>query len=114
MRIELHGIELHGFHGVMAQERERGQRFLYDVELEVGERGANDRIEDAVDYRDVAAVVREVNEQPVDLLEALATKLADELMARFPVDAVRVRVRKPEVRPAGVDLDYAAVVAERP
>jgi hypothetical protein len=25
-----------------------------------------------------------------------------------------VRVRKPEVRPAGIDLEFAAVTAERP
>jgi 7,8-dihydroneopterin aldolase/epimerase/oxygenase len=114
VKIELHGIVLRGYHGVHEEERRFGQAFVYDVELEVGERGANDRLEDAVDYRDVAAVVREVNEQPVNLLEALATTLADELFARFPVESVRVRVRKPEVKPAGVELDYAAVVAERP
>jgi dihydroneopterin aldolase len=114
VRIELVGIELHGFHGVHAEERERGQRFVYDVELEVGEQGASDRLEEAVDYRLVAACVKELNERPVRLLEALASSLADELMARFPVSWVRVRVRKPEVRPAGVELDFAAVVAERP
>ena len=61
----------------------QGQRFLYDVELEVGERGADDRIEDAVDYREVAAAVREVGERPVRLLEALATAVADALVERF-------------------------------
>jgi dihydroneopterin aldolase len=112
--VELRGLELHGFHGVLPDERERGQRFVYDVELEVGERGANDRIEDAVDYRLVAAVVREVNDRPFGLLEALASTLADGLAERFPVDHVRVRVRKPEVRPAGIDLEFSAVTAERP
>jgi len=114
VRIELVGVELHGFHGVHAEERERGQRFVYDVELEVGERGASDRLEDAVDYRLVAACVKEVNDRPVQLLEALATSLADELMTRFEPESVRVRVCKPEVRPAGVELEFTAVTAERP
>ena len=114
MKIELHGLELFGHHGVLPEEQRDGQTFWFDVTLDVGERGSSDRIEDAVDYREVAAVVREVNERPVNLLEALASTLADELMRRFPVDGVRVRVRKPEVRPGGVDLDYAAVVAGRP
>ena len=40
-----------------------GQHFLFDVELEVGEAGSSDDdIEDAVDYRDVAACVREVSD----------------------------------------------------
>ena len=58
MKIELYGLELFGHHGVSEEERERGQRFVYDVELEVGDRGANDRVEDAVDYRRVAATRR--------------------------------------------------------
>jgi dihydroneopterin aldolase len=114
LKIELQGLELFGHHGVGEEERDRGQRFLYDVELEVGERGASDRIEDAVDYREVAAAVREVAGRPHRLLESLATELAETLVARFPVERARVRVRKPEVRPAGIDLEFAAVTAERP
>ena len=99
MRIELLGIALHGYHGVLEHERRDGQRFLFDVELEVGEAGSSDRIEDAVDYRDVAACVREVSDgRAFRLLEALATALADELVARFPAaKRVEVRVRKPDV-----------------
>ena len=99
MRIELLGIALHGYHGVLEHERRDGQRFLFDVELEVGEAGSSDRIEDAVDYREVAACVREVSDRHAfRLLEALATTLADELIARFPpAERVEVRVRKPDV-----------------
>jgi dihydroneopterin aldolase len=99
MRVELLGIALHGYHGVLEHERRDGQRFLVDVELEVGEAGSSDRIEDAVDYRDVAACVRQVSDgRAFRLLEALATALADELVARFPAaERVEVRVRKPDV-----------------
>ena len=81
MKIELRGLELFGYHGVHEEERERGQLFLYDVELEVGERGADDRIENAVDYSEVAAAVREVAAGRFRLLEALATAIADVLVA---------------------------------
>src|SRR5262249_41697690 len=114
MRIELRGIELFGHHGVTEDERDRGQRFVYDVELEVGERGASDRIEDAVDYRDVAQTGRRVAETRLALLEALAPAIADALYDQFSPERVSVRVRKPEVRPAGVELEFAAVTAERP
>ena len=114
MKVELHGIELHGFHGVLDEERRDGQRFLYDVELDVGERGTSDRIEDAVDYRDVAATVREVNDRQFRLLEALACAVADAIIERFPVERVKVRVRKPEVRPAGLLVEHSAVTVERP
>jgi dihydroneopterin aldolase len=113
VKVELHGIELRGFHGVLEHERRDGQLFVYDVELEVGERGSSDLIEEAVDYREVAAVVSEVNDRQFRLLEALGSALADELVARFPAEHVRVRVRKPEVEPAGLTLHFAAVTVER-
>jgi dihydroneopterin aldolase len=102
--VEVHDLRLFGRHGVHAEERERGQEFLFDVELEVGERGAADRLEEAVDYVAVAHAVREVSDaRPYALLEALASAVADELQRRFAPERLRVRVRKPEVRPAGLD-----------
>ena len=109
--IELAGLEIFGYHGVDEDERRDGQRFLYDVELDVGEAGSTDRIEEAVDYREVAACVREVSEsRAFHLLEALAAAVADALLDRFPVARVRVRVRKPDVR---LPVEFAAVSVER-
>jgi dihydroneopterin aldolase len=113
VRIELAGLELHGFHGVLEHERRDGQRFLFDVELEVGEAGASDRIEEAVDYREVVACVREISDaRAYRLLEALASALADALLERFPVERALVRVRKPDVILAA-PVELAAVSAER-
>ena len=84
VKVELHGLQLFGYHGVEDEEQRLGQLFLYDVELEVGERGVDDRIEDAVDYRHVAAAVREVNERRFKLLEALATAVADTRRRALP------------------------------
>jgi dihydroneopterin aldolase len=111
--VELEGLRLHGYHGVNEIEQRLGQTFLYDVRLDVGERGADDRIEGAVDYRLVVDAIREVNGHRFDLLEALATAVADELERRFAPAALRVRVRKPEVKPAGATVTHAAVVVER-
>ena len=109
--IELAGLEVFGYHGANEDERRDGQRFLYDLELEVGEVGSSDRIEDAVDYREVAACVREVSEgRAFHLLEALAAAVADALLDRFPVTRVRVRVRKPDVR---LPVEHAAATVER-
>ncbi len=113
MRIELSAVEVHGRHGVLESERQHGQRFLFDVELEVGEAGTSDRIEDAVDYREVVACVREVSDtQSYRLLEALATAVADELVARFPVAVAQVQVRKPDVV-LDPPVEYAAVSVVR-
>lgn len=102
--VEVLALRVFGRHGVHEEERERGQDFLFDVELEVGERGTSDRLEDAADYVEVARTVQEVSgAKQYALLEALATAVADELDRRFSPERLRVRVRKPEVRPAGLD-----------
>jgi len=102
--VEVQDLRVFGRHGVHDEERERGQDFLFDVRLDVGERGVSDRLEDAVDYVAVARTVQGVSDaQPCALLEALATAVADELERRFAPESVRVRVRKPEVRPAGLE-----------
>ena len=111
MIIELAGLELFGYHGVLEDEKQNGQTFWYDVELEVGEWGATDRLEEAVDYRLVVDAVREVNERRFELLEALASTIAETVMWRFALARVKVRVRK---RPAGLPVEYSAVTAERP
>ena len=115
MIVELHGLHVFGYHGVYEEEQRLGQLFLFDVELEVGERGADDRLEEAIDYAQVAAAIRELsNARRFDLSEALASATAELLHERFAPERVRVRVRKPQVKPAGMTVEYSAATAERP
>jgi dihydroneopterin aldolase len=110
MRIEISGIELRGFHGVLDHERREGQRFRFDVVVQVPEPAA-DAITAAVDYRDVVACVRDISDsRHFQLLETLAAAVAEELRRRFPIERAEVRVGKPEVELEG---GHAAVVAER-
>jgi dihydroneopterin aldolase len=110
--VELRGVELFGRHGVLEEERREGQTFLYDVWLTVSEAAVSDRIEDAVDYRLVVDRVREVNDgRDYNLLEALAAAVADALVESFPVEHVKVRVRK---RPADLPVEHSAATVERP
>jgi dihydroneopterin aldolase len=110
--VEVTGLRVFGRHGVHEEERRRGQQFVFDVELEVGERGSSDRLEDAVDYVEVARTVQEVSDgHTYALLEALAGAVADELERRFRPERVRVRVTKPEIRPAGLEGTVGVVVS---
>ncbi len=56
--VELESLEVFGRHGVLDEERRDGQMFLYDVRLELGGAPPSDRVEDTVDYRDIAECVR--------------------------------------------------------
>jgi dihydroneopterin aldolase len=109
--VELHGLEVFGRHGVLEEERLDGQTFVYDVEVEVQEPGS-DRIDDAVDYRLVAACVQEVSDsRSFELIESLAVAVADALVEQLAVSHVRVRVRKP--RPVGIAAEWSSATAER-
>ena len=115
MTVEVLGIELVGHHGVLQDERRRGQRFVVDVWLEAADERAtvSDSIDDAVDYRAVLAIVQETSTaRDYHLLEALASAIAERLVAELSVASVRVRVRKPDVRLA-LPVDHAAVTVER-
>ena len=115
MTIELVGLVVFGNHGYLEEERRLGQRFLVDLWVDVrGEATASDRIEDTVDYRRLAALVREVFAGPERLLlEALAGTIADGILERFAsVERARVRVRKPDVV-LDPPVEFAAVVVER-
>jgi dihydroneopterin aldolase len=111
IKVELYGLEVFGYHGVLEDERREGQTFLFDVEIEVSDAALSDRIEDAVDYRDVVSRVEEVSaRRKFQLLEALAAATADAIVADLPVEAARVRVRK---RPPSIAVEWSAASAER-
>ena len=113
--VELEALEVFGHHGATDEERERGQTFLYDVRLEVPDSALSDRLEDTVDYVEVAEVVQEIsNGRRFHLLETLAGAVADAVSERFAVERVRVRVRKRDVEPAGLAVAWTAATVERP
>jgi dihydroneopterin aldolase len=114
--VELYGLEVEGRHGVGEEERATPQPFLYDLWLEVPDASTGDDLADTVDYRDVVLAVRELSDgRQFQLLEAMAAAVADLLLERFSVEAVRVRVRKPAVRlDAPVEWTAATVERRRP
>jgi dihydroneopterin aldolase len=115
LHIELRGLSVHAHHGVYQHEQEHGQRFVFDVLLvPVSARACeSDRLDDAVDYGAVAGVVvRTATERRYDLIERLAAVIGDTLLARFPLQRVRVSVHKPEA-PIAHPFDDVVVTVER-
>ena len=96
--IEIRGLAVFAHHGVHEHERRDGQPFLFDVRMAVAAAaGASDRLEDAVDYGAVCALVVELAQGgPYNLIERLATVIADRIAESFPVAWVEVTVHKPQ------------------
>ncbi len=97
--IEVSGLSIYTHHGVSDAEREVGQRLLLDIRMEIGDTDATvtDRIDDTVDYGAIcefAALVAQ--RRSYKTLERLAAEIADRILVRFPVEAISVKVAKPE------------------
>ena len=111
-KIELRGMTFYGFHGVSPAEKELGQRFVVDVDIfrDLTTAGQTDDLGYTVDYTEVYRTVRDVVEGPSrNLLESVAAAIAERILAAHDIEAVRVRVRKPEVPMKGSILTHAAV-----
>lgn len=95
--IELRGLLLQGFCGVLPEEQDAPQpiEIDMDVEIDLEAPAASDRLEDTVDYAELVAVAeRVVREGRFALLERLAARIADSVMEEPRIDAVTVAVRK--------------------
>lgn len=114
-RIVITGIRGLGVHGALEEEQTRPQPFEVDVELAVDHAaaGESDRLDDTVDYAAVSeAVMRVIESEHHQLLERLATRIAEVCRADERVQGVTVTVRKlhPPVRAL---LDHVSVTVER-
>ena len=96
--ITLTGLRVFGRHGVYDEERRVGQDFVVDVTLRLDTRraAATDDVAGTVHYGELAEQIAAiVSGEPVDLLETLAARIADQVLAAELVDSVRVAVHKP-------------------
>lgn len=97
-QIVLLGVRAKGFHGVLEAEKREGQEFVVDVlmDVDLAPAGESDDLADTVSYAEVAGdVVALVEGEPLDLIEALAERVAAAVLSRPLVDAVQVVVHKP-------------------
>ena len=97
-RIELRGLRVVGRCGVLPEEVERGQPLEVDLDVvtDMAAARASDDLVDTVDYGAICAAVEQaIVDDHVRLLEFLAGKLADAVLAvDGRIVAVEVAVRK--------------------
>ncbi len=98
-------MTFHAYHGVWDEEREIGQRFEVDLELvtDVREAARTDKLKDTVDLYSVFETVEQVIlSGPFRLLETMAEKIARDVLQKYRVEQVVVRVRKPHAPIRGI------------
>lgn len=115
-RISLTGVRATGYHGVFPEERRDGQPFIADLVLftDLRPAAATDDLTLTAHYGEVAErVVEVITGEPLNLIEALAGRIADAVLAGFPVlSAVEVTVHKPKA-PITVEFGDVAVTVHR-
>ena len=98
MEIAIDGLEIYGYHGVLAEEKSLGQVFRFDLRLVIDACAGvdTDQVGDTVDYTEVIDIVTEIAGCcSYNLLERLAGASPKRFFERFGVDSVWVRVTKP-------------------
>lgn len=104
--IKLFGLRAVGFHGVLESERRTGQEFVVDLELTLDFPASDDLVE-TVDYGEVAQLVTGIiTGEPVNLIETLAQRIAERVLADRAVKSVQVTVHKPQ---APIDAEFKDV-----
>lgn len=97
-KLYFNGMSFYGYHGVFEAEAQLGQRFFIDLklQLDLSKAGKSDDLRDTVNYADIFQKVREIVEnERYQLIEALAERIAAQLLDLFPFQEVQVKVTKP-------------------
>lgn len=107
--IELTGLRIFAYHGVLKEERANGQEFVIDVKitLDLREAAAFDDVEKTIHYGDLAEeIAAAVQANPVDLIETVGERIADLVLAHDRATMVSVTVHKPT---APISVPFADV-----
>lgn len=114
-KICLKGLRFEATHGVYEEEKQCKQPFNVNIEMSVDTRAAaaSDDLALSVDYSQVYQRVRQlVEQQSFNLLETLASRIADTVLTEVCVQQVRVEVEKCRAS-CGEQHFTSAVVIER-
>lgn len=113
--IELRGLRMMGTIGVLPEEKSRAQPFEVDLDVhtDVSSAGASDDLTQTIHYGEVTdAVAAVVEQERHELLERVATRIAEDVLAFDGVDGVTVVIRKLRP-PVPHDLASSAVRIHR-
>ena len=113
--IRLKNMQFYGFHGVDKSEKHLGGRFEVDVEMQLSLTKScdSDDLNDTVNYERIYKTVNTcVSKDKFFLIEALASSIAKDILINYPINSIKVRVRKPHAPVKGV-LDTVEVELNR-
>ena len=114
-KILLEGMEFFAYHGVYQEEREKGQLFSIDLEIQADFSTAchSDNLEDAIDYVQVYELVKAEMEIPSSLLENVAQRIIDSIRKNYSeMEGMKVKITKLQppisgkLKGIGIELEH--------
>jgi 7,8-dihydroneopterin aldolase/epimerase/oxygenase len=115
-KIIMRNMRFYGYHGVLQEETNLGQKFIVNATLFVDthKAGKSDDICDSVSYADVFEDIRSIMEgKPFKLIEAAAEAISSRVLDKYElVRGMRISVEKPEAPVRGI-FDFFGVEIER-
>ncbi len=115
-RMIIRRMEFYGYHGVFPEENKLGQKFYVDLELhlDLSRAALSDDVNDTVSYVEIHERVKRIVEgRPVKLIEALAEKIASDVLGTYTnIYEAAVSVTKPNP-PFDITFDGVTVELRR-
>lgn len=112
-KIIIKKLEIYAYHGVMSEEKKKGQKFIVTVELSVSLRnaGVTDNLSETINYAQVCEDIRDVMlGEKYDLIEAAAENIAGTILVKYDtIKEVRVLLEKPD---APIDMIFDAMCVD--
>ena len=108
-------MTFYAHHGFYEAERELGQKFEVDVEVncDLEKAASEDDLEKTINYREIYSIVKDSFENyKFKLIESVAERIAGKILDQTNVLNVLIRVRKPHVPLNGL-LDHVEVEIRR-
>ena len=120
-KVFIKGLTIQTTIGFFQWEKEIKQTLVIDVDMAWNTANAaiNDELEKTLDYAEISKAIEVfANENPVDLLETLAERMAVYLMSQFNIPWLKLKIGKPgavhNADTVGVEIERSQIEQTQP
>ena len=97
-RIRILNLKIPAIHGAYEFEKDKEGLFELDIEMytDLSLPGSSDDLTDTVNYDEAVSFITEIfTEKEYNLIEAVGETICSSLLQQYPIQKVRIKIRKP-------------------
>lgn len=114
-KIRILNLKIPAKHGAYKFEKDKEGLFELDIEMhtDLSVPGSSDDLKDTVNYDEAVSLITETfTEKEYNLIEAVGETICNRLLQQYPIQKVRIKIRKPHA-PIMANLDTVEVELTR-